>query len=97
MPFIEPHRRIDRVFLHCNASDDPDHDDIRAIRDWHVNGRDWEDVGYHYFIRKDGTLEAGRPLERTHAAQARPQRRDNRNLPARARGGELYRARNTGR
>ena len=70
MPFIEPHRRIDRVFLHCSASDDPNHDDIRTIRDWHVNGRDWEDVGYHYFIRKDGTLEAGRPLERPPAAQA---------------------------
>ena len=70
MPFIEPHRRIDRVFLHCSASDDPDHDDIRTIRDWHVDGNGWSDVGYHYFIRSDGTLQEGRPLEGTPAAQA---------------------------
>lgn len=69
MPFEKPARSVDRVFLHCSASDNPDHDDIRAIRDWHVNGNGWSDVGYHYFIRKDGTLEPGRPTERTPAGQ----------------------------
>ena len=70
MPFVKPDRPVDRVFLHCSASDNPDHDDIAAIRSWHVDGNGWSDVGYHYFIRKDGTLEEGRPLERIPAAQA---------------------------
>lgn len=70
MPFQKPARHVDRVFLHCSASDDPDHDDIETIRHWHVGERGWSDVGYHYFIRSDGTLEEGRPLERTPAAQA---------------------------
>jgi N-acetyl-anhydromuramyl-L-alanine amidase AmpD len=43
------------------------------MRRWHTeakpNGRGWSDVGYHYFIRKTGRLEVGRPLERTPAAQ----------------------------
>lgn len=70
MQFDRPARPVDRVFLHCSASDNPDHDDIDTIRSWHVDGNGWSDVGYHYFIRKDGTLEAGRALERTPAAQA---------------------------
>ena len=69
MPFQKPARAIDRVFLHCSASDNPDHDDIAAIRSWHVDDRGWSDVGYHYFIRGDGTLQDGRPLERTPASQ----------------------------
>ena len=70
MPFRKPARHVDRVFLHCSASDDPDHDDIDTIRRWHVDERGWSDVGYHYFIRSDGTLQEGRPLERIPAAQA---------------------------
>ena len=68
--FTRPEREVDRVFLHCSASDDPEHDSIDVIRRWHVDGNGWDDVGYHYFIRRDGTLEAGRPLEKTPAAQA---------------------------
>ena len=69
MTFDKPERHVG-VFLHCSASDNPDHDDIGTIRSRHVDGNGWSDVGYHYFIRSDGTLEAGRPLERTPAAQA---------------------------
>mgnify|MGYP000462890723 FL=1 len=36
---------------------------------WHRE-RGWSGVGYHLFIRKDGTLENGRDLGRTPAAQA---------------------------
>ena len=70
MPFARPARHVDRVFLHCSASDNPDHDDIATIRSWHVDERGWSDVGYHYFIGSDGALQEGRPLERTPAAQA---------------------------
>ena len=35
----------------------------REIRSWHVSPpRNWADIGYHYVIRRDGTLEVGRPL-----------------------------------
>lgn len=67
--FVRPQRAVSRVFVHCSASDDPNHDDIAVIRKWHVEGNGWNDVGYHYFIRKDGTLQPGRPLERVPAAQ----------------------------
>ncbi|MDE0457555.1 MAG: hypothetical protein OXI15_09710 [Chromatiales bacterium] len=49
--------------------DSPEHDSIDVIRRWHVDDNGWDDVGYHYFIRRDGMLESGRPLEKTPAAQ----------------------------
>lgn len=67
--FTKPARAVDRVFIHCSASDNPAHDNVATMRRWHVQGNGWSDVGYHYFIRKDGTLEEGRPLRRTPAAQ----------------------------
>lgn len=70
MAFVAPDREVDRVFIHCSASDQPAHDDVTVMRDWHVNGNGWSDVGYHYFIKKDGTLQEGRPLSRNPAGQA---------------------------
>lgn len=35
---------------------------VDEIRRWHVNERKWLDIGYHFVIRKDGTLEEGRPI-----------------------------------
>lgn len=68
--FTKPNRFVDRVFLHCSASDVASHDNVATIRKWHTEPpRNWSDIGYHFFIRKDGTLEDGRPLERTPAAQ----------------------------
>lgn len=70
MAFQAPDRPVDRVFLHCSASDHAHHDDVEVMRRWHVDGNGWSDVGYHLFIRKDGTVQDGRPLERIPAAQA---------------------------
>jgi hypothetical protein len=69
MPFEKPKRDVERVFLHCSASDRPAHDDVAVMREWHL-ARGWTDVGYHLFIRKDGEVQDGRDLEVTPAAQA---------------------------
>ncbi len=76
--FAAPKRKVTRVFLHCSASDSPAHDNIATIRKWHTTpdpndkSKPWADVGYHYFIRKDGTLEAGRSLNVSPAGQGWP-------------------------
>lgn len=56
-------RPIRRIFVHC--ADTPPSMDIGAaeIRKWHVEERKWKDIGYHAVIRRDGTVEAGRPEE----------------------------------
>lgn len=67
--FIKLNRKVHTVFIHCSASDNPKHDDISVIKRWHQE-RGFADVGYHYFIKKDGTLQAGRPIENRPASQA---------------------------
>ena len=56
-------RLIDTIVAHC--ADTPADMDIgvEAIRRWHVDERHWDDVGYHYVIRRNGDIEPGRPLE----------------------------------
>ena len=48
------------LIVHCSAT--PPRMDIGAdeIRDWHVRDNRWSDIGYHFVIRRDGTLEHGR-------------------------------------
>lgn len=66
--FKKPARPVRRVFIHCSASDNPDHDSAAVMDAWHKqNG--WAGIGYHFFIRKNGMLEQGRLLEKTPAAQ----------------------------
>lgn len=67
--FVPPRRPVNTVFIHCSASDNPEHDDISIMNTWHVRDRGWSEVGYHYFIKKDGTLQKGRDLNKTPAAQ----------------------------
>lgn len=38
-----------------------------AINDYHRNGRGWSGIGYHFVIRKDGTVEPGRPITKQGA------------------------------
>ena len=58
-------REINQIITHC--SDTPAGMDIGAaeIRKWHTDpppmGRGWNDIGYHYVIRRNGSLEKGRP------------------------------------
>lgn len=66
--FRKPVRAVGRVFIHCSASDNPDHDNVATMDLWHKQ-RGWSGVGYHFFIRKSGLLEIGRDIEKVPAAQ----------------------------
>lgn len=51
--------KITNIVIH--ASDTfPDMDiGVKEIRQWHKD-KGWSDIGYHYVIRRDGTIEVGR-------------------------------------
>lgn len=66
--YVAPGRPIDRVFLHCSASNNSDHDDAAVIDKWHRE-RGWAGIGYHFFIRSDGLIQTGRDLVKSPAAQ----------------------------
>ncbi len=47
-----------RIIVHHTAS--ADHP-ITTIHGWHLRKAGWLGVGYHYLIRRDGSVERGRP------------------------------------
>lgn len=55
-------RKINQIIIHC--ADTPEGRDVRAaeIKRWHL-GNGWSDIGYHYVVDLDGTIEAGRDVE----------------------------------
>lgn len=55
-------RDIKKIIIHCSATKPSMDIGVDTIRDWHVNGNGWDDIGYHYVIRRDGTVETGRDL-----------------------------------
>jgi N-acetylmuramoyl-L-alanine amidase len=55
-------RKINLVVLHCSDSPHQHHDDISTIRQWHVEGNGWSDIGYNWYIKQDGTAQKGRPV-----------------------------------
>jgi len=60
-------RKIDKIIVHCSGTSEFQDFDITDIRDWHVNGNGWSDVGYHFIIKLDGTIQDGRPLQKIGA------------------------------
>lgn len=56
-------RVINKVIVHCSASDQPHHDNVESIRQWHVEEKGWKDIGYHFVITKDGKVHKCRPVE----------------------------------
>ncbi len=55
-------RRIDYIVIHCSATKASADVGAAEIRDWHVKGNGWRDIGYHYVVRRNGQVEPGRPL-----------------------------------
>lgn len=54
--------RTDFIVVHCAATGPSQDIGVKEIRKWHVEERGWLDVGYHFVIRRNGTIELGRPL-----------------------------------
>ena len=59
-------RKINKIILHCTATPEGREHDVADIRRWHLK-RGFNDIGYHYLIHIDGTVEEGRPLNKQGA------------------------------
>lgn len=57
-------KSINEIIVHCSATP-PDRDIGAAeIRNWHVRAPNhWDDIGYHFVIRRNGKIEPGRTLD----------------------------------
>jgi len=64
-------REIEKIILHCTATREGQDVTVDQVRQWHTmpepKGRGWSDIGYHFLITLDGTVWAGRPIERAGA------------------------------
>lgn len=67
--FDAPRRTVNRVFIHCSAASRRSID-AKEVDRWHrERGRSC--IGYHLFIKTDGTVEMGRDISIIPAAQAK--------------------------
>jgi len=55
-------RTINKLIVHCSATREGQDITVDTIRDWHLK-RGWSDIGYHYVVKLDGTIETGRSVE----------------------------------
>ena len=53
-------KAVNYIVIHGAATKEDQDIGVEEIRRWHRQ-RGWLDVGYHYVIRRDGTIETGRP------------------------------------
>jgi len=60
-------RKIKKIILHCTATPEGRDYTVAQIRDWHVRGNGWKDIGYHFVIYRDGSVHQGRPIEQPGA------------------------------
>ena len=54
-------RGVKELIIHCSATRAGQDFGVADIDRWHRQ-RGWRCVGYHFVIRLDGTVEAGRPI-----------------------------------
>lgn len=47
------------IVVHCSATKPSMNITAQRVREWHM-AKGWNDIGYHFFIQRDGTIEAGR-------------------------------------
>ena len=55
-------RSITLIVIHCSAVRPEQESSAADIDSWHrANG--WKGIGYHFVVRRDGSVELGRPIE----------------------------------
>lgn len=57
---FKPMKTIRKLVVHCSATKATADIGADTIRLWHKR-QGWVDIGYHYVIKRDGTVEKGRP------------------------------------
>ena len=55
-------RKITLIIIHCSATPEGRNLDFEACRHDHIHHRGFSDIGYHYYIRRDGTVVKTRAL-----------------------------------
>lgn len=57
---------MNTIVIHCSATKESQNVTSKEIKKWHIQ-RGFKDIGYHFVILLDGTIEIGRPLNKQGA------------------------------
>ena len=57
-------RTITLIIIHCSATPEGRRLDFETCRRDHIRHRGFTDIGYHFYITRDGEIHRGRPLEK---------------------------------
>ena len=60
-------RQIKKIIVHCSATREGENYTVDTIRSWHVDGRGWSDIGYHFYIDLYGEIHKGRDIAKIGA------------------------------
>lgn len=60
-------RTITLIIIHCSATPDGRSLSFEECRRDHIMHRHFRDIGYHFYITRDGTVHDGRPIEKIGA------------------------------
>ena len=52
-------KKTDAIVLHHRAGNG----DVMSIHNGHIKNNGWAGIGYHFYVRKDGTIYRGRPVD----------------------------------
>ena len=60
-------RKITMIVLHCSGVRPNVYQDIKILDDYHRK-KGWKGgIGYHEYVRRDGTVQHGRPMSQVGA------------------------------
>lgn len=59
-------KKTDKIIVHCTATKAGRDVSVAEVTAWH-RARGFRTIGYHYLVRLDGAVEAGRPVGETGA------------------------------
>lgn len=54
-------RKIKEIIIHSTATPEGRETSVEDIRSWHKQ-RGWSDIGYHFVVQIDGSINRGRPV-----------------------------------
>ena len=59
-------RNVNEIIVHCSATREGQQVSVDTIRDWHL-AKGWNNIGYHFYIDLDGTINKGRDIDKIGA------------------------------
>ncbi len=63
---MQGRKRTKEIIIHCAATKPTQDIDARDIDRWHKQ-KGWLKIGYHFVIKRDGTIEIGRGIDHVGA------------------------------